>query len=118
MHKILTTALAAVLSVGLGGPARADSQQVLVESGKQVAHAGPVRGAIGLARPAGRAAGRAARAAGRAAVVAGRVVKPGRRAAWLARAVGRGVGKAAKGVGRAAKFGKLFRPFKKRIIVP
>lgn len=123
MQRFLTLA-AALASLAVTVPAQAaDSKQVLVTSGTQLVQKGrPVRGAIGLARPAGRVAVGAARATGRAAVAAGRVIKPGRRAAWMARASARGIGRAARRAGRAAvgaaRIGKPFRFFKKRMFGP
>ncbi len=86
----------------------ADATTVLnAESASLVSHAGPVRGALRLARPAGRAA-----------VAVGRAVKPGRRVAWMARSAARGAGIVAKNKGKLWKAGIKARPFKKRVIIP
>lgn len=119
MTRFLTAALAAALALVAGGPARAiESNQVVVET--TVVGPRPVRNAISLARPAGRAAVGAARVAGKTAVVAGKAAKPLRRAAWLGRAVGKGAksaGKVAAGVHRFAKK-KPLRLFQKKVVVP
>jgi hypothetical protein len=123
MHRWIGLTAALVALVGTSPLSAADGKQQLVRASAGLVPKGrPVRGAIGLARPAGRVAVGAARGAGRVAVTAGRVVRPGRRAARLGRASVRGLGRAARGVGRAAvggvRFGKPFRPFRKKVIVP
>ncbi|MFO0880043.1 MAG: hypothetical protein U0840_22075 [Gemmataceae bacterium] len=112
----LTAALAGLM---MSAPLNAaDGKQQMVRASAGLVPKGrPVRGAVGLARPAGRVAVGAARGAGRVAVAAGRVVRPGRRAARLGRASVRGIGRAARGVGRAV-VGKPFRFFRKKVIVP
>jgi hypothetical protein len=119
MRKILTMTFAALVAVALASPAHAaDGKQALVE-GTQLVHKGKrVRGALGLVRPAGRAAV----GVGRAAVAVGKAAKPLRRAGWFARAMGRGAGRAARAAGRAAvgaaKVATPFRLFKKRFVAP
>jgi hypothetical protein len=105
MGNVTKMALSALVGLAFMGPARAaDSNQVLVETNKErIQKVRPVRTAIALSRPAGRAAIAVGRAAGKGVVIAGKVARPVRRAAWLARAGVRGTGIAAKATIRGTK---------------